>query len=359
MALPTDTVETWHARCKGYFRGIVGAVVDLWPNTYAVVAKVMALLARAVDLRLAALYRQIFASTANATWLRRHAFEYGIASLAAGRAGGSVVVTALGSGTFPAGLAFQRGDGALFLTVASAIATPGAVTLTVQADQAGLAGNTDDGAVLTLISQTPVAIASGTGTVSGGLGGGTATEDVEELRQRVLQRKRNPPQGGSASDWERWAKEVPGVDRVFIDSFSNTDRRVWLAVTFADRVNGIPNAGDIAAVQAHLDDPNLRPVTARVSVVAPTAVVVNIAASGVEPLTTQVEAAIEAELAALFAERMMVARPNHPFVLPRAWISEAISRATGEDRHTLTLPASDVTYTTSGNLPVLGTVTLS
>lgn len=359
MALPTDSVDTWFDRFKGFYRGIVGAVVDLWPNSHAVTAKVLALLARTIDLRLVALYRQIFASTADAVWLRRHAFEYGIRELSGGRAAGTIAVTAQGSGTFPAGLAFQREDGALFLTIAAAAAVPGPVTLMVQADAAGLAGNTDAGAVLSLLSTSPVAIAGGTGTVVAGLGGGTASEGTEALRGRVLQRKRNPPQGGSATDWQRWAMEVAGVSRVFVDSFSNTDRRVWLAVTFADRINGIPNAGDVAAVQAHLDDPNLRPVTARVTVVAPTAMPVTIAVTGVEPLTTQVEAAIAAELAALFTERMEVARPNRPFVLPRAWISEAISRATGEERHTLTLPATDLTFSTPGQLPVPGTVTLS
>lgn len=359
MTLPTDTVDGWFSKFKGFYRPIVGAVVDLWPNSHAVTAKVLALLARAIDLRLIVLYRQIFASTADAVWLRRHAFEYGIYSLAAGRAGGQVVVQAQGSGTFEAGLAFQRDDGALFVTVAPAVATPGPVSLTVLADQAGTAGNTDDGAILTLISPAPVAIAGGTGTVSGGLGGGSAAEDPEDLRARVLQRKRNPPQGGSRTDWERWAREVAGVSRVFVDSYSNTDRRVWLAITFAGRTNGIPNGGDVAAVQAHLSDPNLRPITARVTVVAPTPVAVNIAAIGVEPLTTQVEAAIGAELDALFAERMQVATPNRPFALPRAWISEAISRAIGEDRHTLTLPATDLLFTAPGQLPVRGTTSLS
>lgn len=359
MPLPSTTVDGWHARFKAFYRGIVGPVVDIWPNTWAVTAKVLALLAREVDLRLAILYRQILVSTSDAVYVRRHAFEYGIAERAAGRAGGAISVTATGSGTFPAGLAFQRADGALFLTVTSVVAVPGPVQLTVQADVAGIAGNTVSGTQLTLISDTPVTIAPGYGSVTNGLGGGAAAEDVEALRQRVLQRKRNPPQGGSASDWERWAKEVAGVDRVFVDSFSNTNRRVWIAVTFLGRTNGVPNAGDVAAVQAHLDDPNLRPVTAQVTVVAPTAVPIAVTATGVSPLTTSVQAAIAAELAAVFVERMQVVTPNRGFTLPRAWISEAISRAVGEDRHTLTAPSADVVYTTPGQLPVLGTVTLS
>lgn len=359
MALPTNTVDGWFGKFKAFYRGIVGAVADLWPSTHGVTAKVLALLAREIDLRLGVLFRQIFVSTCDQSWVFRHAFEYGIPNLPAGRAGGTVTVTATGSGTFPAGLAFQRDDGALFLTSAAVVAVPGPVSLPVLADVSGLSGNTPDGALLALISDSPVSIADGPATVVGGLGGGSAGEDPEDLRQRVLQRKRNPPQGGSAPDWERWARDVPGVDRVFVDSFSNTDRRVWLAITFADRVNGIPNAGDVAAVQAHLSDPNVRPITSRVTVVAPTAVPVPVTATGVEPLTAQVIAAINAELAALFAERMLVAKPNQPFVLPRAWISEAISLATGEDRHTLTVPPTDLTFSTPGELPVLGPVALS
>lgn len=360
MTLPTQSVGAWHERFKSFFRAIVGGAVDIWPNSWAVVAKVLALLAREIDLRLIVLYRQIFVSTADGDFVRRHAFEYGLAPRPAGRAAGFVTVIASGSGTLPAGLVFQRADGALYLSSAAVLAAPGAVAVPVLADTTGEAGNAGAGTVLALLSAPPVALAAPEGAVApGGLGGGTPGEDIESLRARVLQRKRSPPQGGSATDWERWALQVPGVARVFVDSFSNTNRRVWLAITFADRVNGIPTGADVAAVQAHLDDPMLRPVTARVSVVAPVSQPVAVTATGVEPLTAGVSAAIRAELAALFAERMQPATPNRAFALPRAWVSEAISRATGEDRHTLTAPAADLLFTTPGHLPVLGTVTLS
>lgn len=360
MAYPSTSLAGWFERAKAGFRGVVGAAVDLWPNAWAVIAKVLAVLSREIDLRLAYLHRQIFVSTADEGYVERHAFEYGIAPRAAGRAAGSITITATGSGSIPAGVAFQRSDGQVYLSVASVLAAPGPVTILVQADRAGPEGNAPAGEALTLISPLPTLPASAVATVgAAGLGGGSPAETVDELRARVLERKRMPPQGGSATDWMRWAREVPGVERVFVDSFSNSDRRVWVAFTFAGRVNGVPNGGDVATVQAYLSDPVRRPVTARVTAVAPTAVAVAVTATGVEPLNAATAAAINAELQALFAERMEVATPNRPFVLPRAWISEAISRAIGENRHTLASPSGDVAYSVAGQYPVLGAVTLS
>jgi phage-related baseplate assembly protein len=139
----------------------------------------------------------------------------------------------------------------------------------------------------------------------------------------------------------------------------NSTRRVWIAFTFAGRANGIPTSGDVDAVVAAVDNINVRPVTAQVTVVAPTAVPIDITATGVEPLTVATEAAIRAELAAMFQDRLGVATPNRNYVLSRSWISEAIARAVGEDRHVLTVPSADVVLSTAGQMPVLGTVTLS
>lgn len=44
------------------------------------------------------------------------------------------------------------------------------------------------------------------------------------------------------------------------------------------------------------------------------------------------------------------------FTLSRSWITEAISQASGEKRHVLSLPLDDVTLT-NGEFPVLGSVT--
>ncbi len=359
MAYETTPRAVWYERTRAAFRAIVGGAADIWPNVWAVVAKVLATLARELDLRMAWLFRQIFVSTCDPSLVARHAFEYGLAASPAGRAAGAVTLTATAAGAAPAGLAFQRADGALLPLRHLGRRGPGPVTLQVQADAPGEDGNTGAGVTLTLISDSPLfAAAAPAVTGAGGLSGGTPAEDVETLREAVLERKRNPPQGGSAA---RLATLDPADRRpgraVWVSAFSNTDRRVWIA--FLTPEGTIPAAPTVAAVQAALNDAEIRPVTARVTVVAPTATPVAVTATGVEPLTAPVIAAVRAELEALFAERMEVATPTRAFVLPRAWISEAISRAVGEDRHTLTAPAADVTFSTAGQLPTLGTLTLS
>jgi uncharacterized phage protein gp47/JayE len=335
-----------------------GATVDLWPNLFPILAKILGLLGKEWYLRVAFLYRQLFASTADEVWLARHGFELGITRIPAKVATGYVTVDVPSGTVVPYGVTYRRADGALFRTRTSAIGTGSATSMEFEAIEAGALGNTDAGQTLTLVDTGLITGLGETATVSsGGLGGGADAEAIETLRQRILDRKRNPPQGGSATDWIRWTKESSGaIARVFVDSFIGDSREVWISFLRSDRTNGIPTPADVAAVQAYVEDPIRRPVTARVSVVAPDPQPVNITIAGLSPDTPAIRAAIAAELAAMFADRVAPATPSQSFTLWRAWISEAISRATGETKHTLAAPASDLTYTTGGAMPVLGTI---
>ena len=113
---------------------------------------------------------------------------------------------------------------------------------------------------------------------AGGLTGGTDPEDLETFRARVLYRKRNPPQGGSAPDYVEWAGQaLSTVKAVFVDSFANDTRSVWVCFTVSDQANGIPSTDQVATVQAYVSDPVRRPITARVFATGPTEVDVPIA----------------------------------------------------------------------------------
>lgn len=335
-----------------------GLSIDLWPNLFPILAKVLALLGKEWHLRIAFLYRQLFASTADEIWLTRHGFELGITRIPAKIAIGFVAVDCPVGTVIPYGLTFRRIDGALFRSRTSAIGTGVKTSIEIEALAAGILGNTDPGETLTLVDSGIVLGLGDTAVVAtGGLGGGADAEPVETLRQRILDRKRNPPQGGSSTDWVRWTKESSGaITRVFVDSFIGDAREVWIAFLRSDRPNGIPTSGDVAAVQAYVGDPIRRPVTARVTVVAPSPQSVDVTIDGLSPDTPAIRAAIAAELAAMFADRVAPATPSQSFTLWRAWISEAISRATGETKHTLALPATNLTYTTGGHMPVLGTI---
>ncbi|SEQ48142.1 Uncharacterized phage protein gp47/JayE [Faunimonas pinastri] len=341
---------------------IPGAIVNLWPNNLRVIGKVLALLDFQHELRRKWLWQQSFASTAtDSAWLKRHGYEVGLTLTAATFATGNVAVSAAAGLVVPAGVQFTRADGAVFQTRTSTRADGISVTLAVIATAAGEDGNTDAETELTLVegSGAPDGLGSTATVDASSLGNGSDEETMEAFRTRILDRKRQPPQGGSVTDFQRWVKEVSGdIIDVWVAGFTNDDRRVWVTFTRSDRTNAVPTASDVAAVQAYLDDDTVRPITARVYVTAPTPVSVPVTVSGLSPNNAAVQEAINAELAALFAERMEPAIPGTDFVLSRSWIDEAISRATGENRHKLSSPSDDITFSVPGQFPVLGKVNL-
>lgn len=354
--------ELSQAARKYITQSIDGAVASVWANTFTVLAKVLALIGQGLELRRKWLVRQLFASTADRVWLVRHGFELGLTLDPAAAAIGSASGSAPTGLVVPAGLQYARADGVVFDVIAPAAVSGSSVTLDLEADVAGAAGNTDAGTTLTLLDPadapdgtpsqiTVLAAADGTG-----LSGGADEEDIESFRGRVLYRKRNPPQGGSVPDYVAWVlAAVPTAVAVYVDSFGNDSRSVWVQFTVSDQTNGIPSAGQVAAAQAYVDDPIRRPVTARAFVSPSNPVPVDIVIGGLSPDTNDIRASIEAEIAATFTDRAQPGTPSTPFVFSASWLDEAISRATGEDRHRLVSPAADLIFA-AGDLPVLGTI---
>lgn len=350
---------------RGYFTGAIqGTIASVWANTFTVIGKVMALLDFEHEQRRAWLYDQIFSSSAAEQWLERHGFELGLTRAPATKALGTATFPATSGTVVPAGLVLTRGDGLVYVTLATATAAGSTVTVSVEADLAGDAGNLAAGETLARDATVSLPSLAAQGAVDAatdgsGLSGGADREALESFRARVLARKRNPPRGGSASDFEAWAHEaLPVVRGVYVDSFLDEQRAVWVAFTVTDQPDGIPTAGQVAIVQAYLDDPVRRPVTARVFVMAPIAEPVAVTVRDLTPDTADVRLNVAAEVAAVFLDRAHPSTPSRPFTLQSDWISEAVSRATGEDSHDLVAPADDVTFAVL-HLPVLGTLTFT
>lgn len=362
MPYNVRTLAQLAAESKQYFvESVTGAVVDLWANTFRVLTKHLSLLTKEIELRRAWIFRQVFASTADRAILLRHGYELGILPKAATRAVGEAVIASTNGLVIPADLVYLRADGAKFRIRVSEVAVGSTTSIAIEAFDTGVAGNTAAGAVMT--AENPGTLPVGLGatlTVDGnGLGGGADAEETEAYRARVLARKRQPPQGGSKADWLRWTREVPGVTEAFVAGFQNDERSVWVTFLMADRVSGIPTQADVDAVAAYLKDDARRPMTARVYVYPPEPVEVPIVIQGLSPATVEVRNAVQAELEALFAERMRPSLPGDVMVVSRSWVAEAIARAAGEERHRLLVPADDVAMLTPGDLPVLGAVTFN
>jgi len=293
------------------------------------------------------LARQILPDSADAEYLARWASIFGLTRKAATAAAGSATATGTNGTDVPAGTALVRADGARYLTTALATIAAGTATLAVEAEATGTGGAMIAGQLLTFVS--PIGGVSATATVAvGGIDGGAEEESDALLRDRLLLRIREPVRGGAASDYRYWALQVPEVTRAWVYPAMSGLGTVGVAFVMDGRVDIIPDAGDVADVQDHIDA--LRPVTADVTVFAPVA---DPLAFTIELVTDTVaiRAAVTAELRDLIARE---AEPGGTLLISH--IREAISIAAGETDHVLTVPSANVTAA-AGDITTLGVIT--
>lgn len=310
-----------------------------------VYARVLAGLAHGLYGYVDYLANQVIYDTSEAEYLARWASIWGVTRKPAAAATGSVTFAVATGAVIPSGTLLQALDGVQYQTTADATVSAPTATAPVAALVAAASGNRDAGQTLTLVS--PVAGVQSSAT-AGALSGGADLESDDDLRARLIDRIQQPPHGGDAHDYVTWALEVPGVTRAWCYPLELGEGTVTVRFVRDDDASAIPDTGEVAAVQAHID--GLRPVTAAVTVVAPVAVPLNFSIA-VAPNTAAVKAAVTAELTALIARE---AKPGGTIYLSH--IRAAISAATGEDNYTMSAPAADVTNTT-GNMTSLGTIT--
>lgn len=292
------------------------------------------------------LNRQVWPDLADEDYLVDHGARWGITRTPAAPASGTVGFTGTNGAVIPAGTVLLRQDGARFLTSTEVTIAAGVASVVATAETAGQSGNT---ALATILQVgTPIGGVNSAVTASTALAGGADIEDVEDWRARILARIRRAPQGGSADDYIAWALQVPGVTRVWVSPAEMGAGTVTVRFARDDDASPIPDAGEVATVQAQLDA--LRPVTAVVYVVAPIASAVNFSIQ-LTPNTAAVRAAVEAELQDLIRRE---GAPGGTLLLTH--IREAISIAAGETDHVLTVPAANVAHAT-GTLPVMGVIT--
>lgn len=277
------------------------------------------------------------------------------------------VLTATLSG--PAGTVVPQGtqfsaSGILFQSTADVtLGGPSvATTLSVRALTAGIVGNLDTGAPLSLVAAISGVTASA--TVIGIISYGVDIESVDSLRDRVLFRIRKPPMGGDADDYVAWAREVPGVTRAWAAPHEVALGTVTIRFMMDDlraSTGGYPIQADCDAVAAHIA--TVRPITVSdIYVVPPVPQPVNLAISSLSPDTASTRAAILSSLSATIKQRAAPARAVNGRLVPAqtiyaAWLSEAISAAEGVDYFDLT--ASDAVMANGGRMATLGSVAFS
>src|SRR5262249_49617344 len=146
------------------------------------------------------LSKQLFADTSEAEFLLRQASMYGITPTPATFAAGNVTATGTNGSVIPINSVLQL-EGLTYHATASATIASGTATVPIQADVAGAASNTAAG--VTMAFQAPISGVNATVTVAGpnGITGGEDEESIEEVRDRLLLRLREPPEGGANQDY--------------------------------------------------------------------------------------------------------------------------------------------------------------
>lgn len=351
MAFTRPTLTTLIARARSDIETrLAGAVATIRNSFESVIARVVAGATHGLHGHLVWLSLQLFPDTAEDEFIERWAAIWGLERTAATKSTGSFDITGSPDTTVcPAGALWVDDGGVQYEQDDDGTIAAGTATVTLTASTGGADGNQDVGTTLTLVS--PVTGIDADGTVSGiGLTDGDDEESDADLQSRLLIRMANPPSGGGPGDYVNWALEVAGVTRAW--EIPNGDGLGTVVVYFVlDNKAGtiIPDAGEIATVQAHLDA--VAPVTADVNVYAPAEVDVDFTIA-ITPDTSAVRAAVTAELQDLILREGDV----DGMTLYLSQINEAISVATGEVDHTTTVPATDLTFTI-GQLPVFGTIT--
>ena len=353
---------------RGFNAGLTGADAALARNNLYPVAKVFA--GHLHELHGAYDYaaRQAFVLTCDDDFLDRHGAEMkpAVSRKPATSASGTVTVTALGAATVATGAVFTRSDGRRFIVQSGLVfASAGSAAATVAAELPGAAGNTAGGAVL-----TPTSGVTGTVTLAvsvSGLGAGADIEGDEAYRSRLLFAKAFPEHAGAPADWLRYTLAVPGVTRAYIDPLA-AGRGTVVVYPFFDlaRPNGIPLEADRLAVQNALA--SARPGAGQPIVRIAEAVPVNVTITGLLPATPEVQLAVSSEIAATFARQSRPAglsalHGSMPFLataqtFSRSWIWQAAANASGEERHVVSAPSSDVVLS-EGRVATLGTVSFA
>lgn len=303
---------------------------------------------------------QLFVSTADTRYLETQGAEYGLFRSYGAKSTGTVTVTGVDGITISSGTRFQSVLGVAYVSTADATIAGGVASVAIDAEEVGTAGDQNAGAVLTFIS--PVAGVNTQATVdSGGLINGDDTETDDDFRSRILTRKRQPPSGGTETDYATWAREVSGVTRAW--TFPQLYGSGTIGVAFVKDGDDpiVPSSAEREDVRdyivGHLDPLTGKtigcPVTAEpglfIIALEPLAVNFNI---NVSPYNATVVTSMQARLADLILER---GGPGQEISISQ--IYEAITSATGEVKSVVVAPAADV-VAAYYQVHVLGDVTI-
>lgn len=359
MAFERPQLSDIIARVEGDIKGALSITTILRRSILSALARAVAGVSHILHGHMIFISRQIFPDQAEAELLDRWGSIYGMERSPATFAQLQIEVTFTAAGTVPAGTIYQRIDGEEYVVDADIDGTgAGTFTGTVTASTEGSAQNLADGDIISL--QSPIANVNSEAEILDTLIEGEDRETDESYRLRIVDRIQQPPAGGTANDFIQWAREVSGVTRAWVFPGHLGEGTVGLSFVEDNESPIIPDNAKVDEVQDYVE--LKKPVTAQLTVFAPTDVPVNLTIA-IKPNTLAVRTAVEAELEDLFIREAQVrgayksVGQSYDGKIALSKINEAISLAPDEEDHNIVNLTEDPQPPTVSGLLTLGTIT--
>lgn len=307
-----------------------------------VLAKAIAGLSHSLHGHIEYLSKAFLPDGATGIILERWAAIFGIYRKRASKATGTVIFNPLiDDATIPAKTKLQSNTGIELETLETSKAVNGRIEARVISVEAGDHTNLMDLDVLSLTS--PLLGVKPTGIIGeGGISGGADQESDTNLRRRLLERIRNPPQGGSVTDYILWAKEIPGVTRVFVYPMRRGAGSVDVAFVLDGKKDILPDPTSEIFKQVSKRLKEKAPITADVKTISLTKKPITLKLK-VSPDTDEVKEAVTEEIEELLRFELAKGAVRKKQILRVSRLREAISQARGEEYHTLIYPTKDIT----------------
>lgn len=282
---------------------------------------------------------------------------------------GSITFVGAPGTTLAKGIGVVRSDGVAYTTTSGgAVAADGTVTVTAaaNADPAGLTGafgNAPSGTTMTLAQSIPGVQSGGVASVD--FVGGQDLESADSLRSRMLSAFQRSAAGNSSSDYENWAKDVPGVTRAWCarNGFGPGTVVIYVMMDkvrasfggFPQGMNGVatgeprdtPATGDQLVVANYLFP--LQPAVGLVYIASPKTHQVDLTLTGIPPA---LQAAVTSAL-----QGFLQAQGSPGGTLPFGSLWSVITAAVGSNYVTVD-PSANIVCA-AGEIPVLGNITFA
>ena len=227
-----------------------------------------------------------FGQTSSDEYLTYRTAEHGVIRRPAVAATGVVSITGTENSTIPAGVvvATEGEENAevssiqFVTTQSAALDANGLGTVAIEAVTAGTSGNVPANRIVVLMT-TNANIKAITNTEA--TTGGIDVEDDDTLRDRYLEKVRNPGTSGNIADYKQWAKEISGVTEVHVLPIWNGPGTVKVIILGPNKLP--PETALVQAVQEHIAINNLgdseAPIGATVTVAPAEALPINVVAT--------------------------------------------------------------------------------